>query len=778
MKQTVCIITLLIGYIATAMAQKEPATASIRGRVLTEDRQPIEFANIALLAPDSAFVQGTCSRSDGSFEIIPATPGDYLLQISSIGYKTLCRPCRTSSTGEASNWTLETDAVLLDETVITAARPVFKLKGGRLETKIQQTLLASLNNANDVLKHIPGLRSSEEEGYTVFGKGTPIIYIDNRLLQDNTELERLSAADIEKVELITNPGAEYDATVKAVVRIRTVRGRNDGFGGNLRAGITQRRRTSHNEQLSVNYQKKGLSLLGMLYTNYQNTKRLQDVRYQIPADVQWDINNHVNLVNKGLLAGGRASISYDFNPKHSLGASYEFRRTPDFHSSDHSEYTVRADDNLTDLTAYTSQSLQQDSRHQLNAYYQGNIKQLQINFTADLVRGQSYNHQEAHEESRTEGNRDISSFNHAKNRFYAAKLILTHPLWKGELKAGADYTFIRREDNFLNLQDILPNTDSRIDENKSAAFAEYSLPLGKVSLLAGLRFEHAVSDYWEQGKYIPGQSRIYNDWCPSLSIDFPVGQLQTSLSYTTKTNRPVFSQLRSTLNYNNRFIYEGGNPLLIPETNHDLQLTTLYKWVQFGLNYQYRRNAIAFMTKEYEENPDVVIFTTGNFKRMQYLTASFHLSPTISFWKPKLGIYFAQPFFKVTNQGVSKNMNHSSIYLFWQNSLSLPDGWILSFDADYQSEGNFGAMLQRSYWGVDAGIRKTFLNKKLTLNLQANDLWNSRYSSFMLFGPRLTYTKEANPDSRSFSINISYRFNAAGKAYKGRHASEEDLRRL
>ena len=88
-----------------------------------------------------------------------------------------------------------------------------------------------------------GLRSSEEEGYTVFGKGTPIIYIDNRLLQGNTELERLSAADIEKVELITNPGAEYDATVKAVVRIRTVRGRNDGFGGNLRAGITQRRRT-------------------------------------------------------------------------------------------------------------------------------------------------------------------------------------------------------------------------------------------------------------------------------------------------------------------------------------------------------------------------------------------------------------------------------------------------------------------------------------------------------------------------------------------------------
>lgn len=84
------------------------------------------------------------------------------------------------------------------------------------------------------------------------------------------------------------------------------------------------------------------------------------------------------------------------------------------------------------------------------------------------------------------------------------------------------------------------------------------------------------------------------------------------------------------------------------------------------------------MTKEYEDNPDVVIFTTGNFKRMQYLTASAHLSPTVGIWKPELGIYFAQPFFKVTNQGSSKNMNRGSIYLFLQNSLQLPDEWTLS----------------------------------------------------------------------------------------------------
>lgn len=780
MKRFLFLLAALAACTAAAKAQNPTtdisAATAIRGKVLTTERQPIEFANIALLSEDSTFVQGTCSGSDGSFEILrPAEKGNYLLQISSIGYKTLCCSCHTR---ETALYLLEPDVVMLAETVVTAARPVFRLKSGTLQASIQHTLLASLTDATEVLKHIPGLHSNDE-GYTVFGKGTPVIYIDNRRVQDASELARLAASDIDKVELITNPGAEYDATVKAVVRIRTLRGKEDGWGGSIRAGVAQRRRTGHNEQISLNYQKKGLSLQGMVYANYQDSKRRQEVRYLIPSEgTEWDVNNRVNLRNKGWLGGGKATVGYDFSPKHSIGASYEFHRMPDFHLSDLSAYTVLADGKPDDRTDHRARTLQQSSRHQFNAYYQGTVKELQINFTADVVGGKSNDHQEANETSRTEGVRDISSYNRAANRLYAARLVLTHPLGRGTLKAGADYSFIRRKDRFLNLQGILPDTDSRIDESKTAAFAEYSLSWGKVSVLAGLRYEHAVSDYWEQGAFVSGQSRVYNDWRPNFSVDFPIGKAQGSVSYTAKSNRPGFFQLRSTLSYNNRFVYEGGNPLLTPETNHDLQFSTLYRWLQVRLNYQYRRNAIAFMTKEHDENPDAVIFTTANFKRMQYLTASAHLSPSIGLWKPELGVFFVQPFFEVVNQGSTRSMNRSSVYLTLQNSFRLPGEWILSLDADYQSEGNFGAMLQRSYWGVDAGIRKVFFHRKLTVSLQANDLWNSRYGSFMLFGPRMTYTKKANPDSRCFSLNISYRFRAAGKAYRGRHAAEEDLRRL
>lgn len=770
------VITLFIALLITGIATLHAQNNRISGRITDENRQPVELANIALLTTDSTFVQGTCSRADGTFEIVPATPsGKWLVQISCIGYETLYR---TVENGTPETYVLKDSSVQLGEAVVTARRPVYRLKGGTLETSVQHSLLASLNNANDVLKHIPGLHVSDDT-YTVFGKGSPIVYIDNRLLQDLSELERLSAADIEKVELITNPGAEYGADVKAVIRIRTVRNKRNGFGGSLRTSLNQRRRTSHLEQISLNYQQGGLSVLGMAYTNFQQSQRTQDVRYQIPSSVQWDINSHSAMKHHGLMAGGSTSLSYDFNPKHSLGMSYEYHRTPGFYIDIHSQYSALADDQPTDRTNYVSENLQQSTAHQVNAYYTGTVGKLQINLTADLLHRQNYDHQEAHEDNEQEADRDISSYNRATSRLYASKLVLSHPLGKNAtLKAGGDYTFIRRKDFFLNVQNLLPDTDSRIHESKAAAFAEYTHTLGSVSLLAGLRFEHAAFRYWEDGQYVAAQSRTYNDWGPNLALNFPLGRAQANLSYTVKTNRPSFFQLRSTLSYNNRFVYEGGNPDLLPETHHDLQFSTLYKWIQFNLYYQYRRNPIAFMTKDYEGNPDAVIFTTANHKRMQYLNASLHLSPAIGLWRPSLGILFTQPFFSVVNQGVSRQMNRGSIYLVCQNTLSLPHEWILSVDADYQSEGNFGAQLQGSYWGVDAGLRKTFLQKRLTLGLQATDLWNSRYSKFMLFGPRLTYTRHTNPDSRSVVFSLNYRFNAAGKAYKGKHAAEDDLKRL
>jgi len=771
MKHSLCLMMLL----GIAIGVKAHLNADIiKGIVKDASQHPIEYANISLLSPDSTFICGTCSREDGSFELANVPSGNYILQVSYIGYQTLSCPCIGGDTGE---WVLLPAAIMLKEATVTARRPMFKLKSGALETKVKGSILGTLNDANDVLKHIPGLRATED-GYTVFGKGSPVIYINGRKLQDNSELNQLSAADIDKVELINNPGAEYDATVKAVIRIQTVRTNRNGFGSSLRTGIIQGRRTSYYEQATLSSQKENLLLTGMLYHGHNSSKRTQSVEYDIPADVEWAINSKARFYDKGDMLRGKVSASYDFNPQHSFGVSYELIRTPDFHLNGISNYTVKANEVLTDYTDYLSTGFQQDLKHQFNVYYLGKVKNLQINFNADFIWGKNNEDQESEENSETEGIRQINSFTNANNRLYAAKLVMTYPLLKGKFNFGGDYTFIRRRDHFNNVQSLLPKTNSRIDERKVAGFAEYSRSLGVISLTAGLRFEHAVSNYWEEDLFVPGQSHTYDNWFPNLSVEMPIGKIQTNLSYTVKTNRPSFFQLRSSMNYNNRFIYEAGNPLLIPETNHDLQFTAIYKWMQFTANYQYRKNAIDFMAKEYEEDPNVAIFTFDNFRRYQILNFSVNLSPAIGKWKPELGLFFTQPFFRVINQGMSKVMNKSQFYLICNNSVELPGNTILSLDIDCQSRGNSGAMLLYSYWRMDMGVRKVLFNKKLTVGLQVSDIVHTRKNSFMLFGPKLTYSKHANPDSQQVALTIRYTINAPTKSYRGKHVSESDIRRI
>ncbi|MEG1564117.1 MAG: outer membrane beta-barrel family protein [Bacteroides sp.] len=669
------------------------------------------------------------------------------------------------------------DSLTLDEIVVTAQRRIYKLKGNTLTTSVRNTPLSTSGTANDVLKHIPGIRKTED-GFTVFGKETPLIYINNRLIQDSSELSKLNSEEIEKVELNNNPGAAYAATVKAVIHIKTIRRKNKGISVDAMGRIAQGKCTSHSEQLNLNYQKEKFSLFSTLYYFQQAIKRNQDVMYDIRSRSNCLVNSHSSLPYKAKIASGKLGFGYDLSPKQTFGMAYEVNGIPRACLDATSNYSATVNGVLTDQIDYTSQSIQNGITHQVNAYYQGQVNQLKIDFTADFIRRKNDNDQEAYETSQVTPPREIISSSRSKNTFYAAKLLFSHSLGKGELKAGVEYTNIRREDSFINPQELLPTTDSRINEEKIAGFAEYAITWKKVSSALGLRWEHTASDYLEKGIRIPEQSRTYNDWCPNLSLNLPIGALQTSLSYNIKTNRPSFSQLRSNLNYNNRFVYEGGNPLLKPQTNHDISLMALYRWMQFSVGYQYRKDVIAFAAKSYEGSPDVVIFSMDNFKKMQLLTSSVNLSPRFRWWKPELGLYFTKPFFQVANEGKERKMNRPHAYFAWNNSFELPAGIILSVDMDYQTAGDAGAMHQRSNGGVDAGIRKSFLNKSLSVNIQASDLFASRRNSMLLYGSTMTYNKKSYADSRQLSLTLRYRFNAGQPGYKGKHASDKDMQRL
>lgn len=133
---------------------------------------------------------------------------------------------------------LTSDAQLLEEVIVKGNLPVTRMKGDAMVTSVENSVLSKAGSANDVLGKIPGITKTQDS-YEVFGKGTPLIYINGRKLNDLTELEQLNADEIKNVEVIRNPGSRYDATVKAVIRIQTVKRQGEGFGFNLRSSYYQ-----------------------------------------------------------------------------------------------------------------------------------------------------------------------------------------------------------------------------------------------------------------------------------------------------------------------------------------------------------------------------------------------------------------------------------------------------------------------------------------------------------------------------------------------------------
>lgn len=209
-RTTSTMLAMLLGY---SMVWATPTNnPDVTGYIVDENNQPLEFVNIALLSlNDSTYVQGATSDVDGKFHIVtPETVG--ILRITYVGYET--RYVNVENI-EAGRIILRSDAKMLDDVTVKGQLPKTKLTGNSMVTTIEGTVLGSSGSAKEMLSKVPGMTQKGDD-LEVLGKGTPIYYINGRKMQDKEELKRLRSEEIQSVEVITNPGAEYDATVFAL----------------------------------------------------------------------------------------------------------------------------------------------------------------------------------------------------------------------------------------------------------------------------------------------------------------------------------------------------------------------------------------------------------------------------------------------------------------------------------------------------------------------------------------------------------------------------------
>ena len=206
--------------------QKKDARAKaieIRGMVMDEKNKPLPYCNVLLLASDSTFVNGCVTQADGSFLMLGEEGVPYSLRASYIGYATA-----TQTIGDKNLIQLLPDAQALEEVTVTANRPLIEPSVNGLKANVIGTSLAKMGTAGEMLSRLPFV-TGKDGSYTVLGHGTPEIYINNRKVRDTSELDRLRADEIVSAEVITTPGVEYAPDVTAVIRIRTIKQRGQGW---------------------------------------------------------------------------------------------------------------------------------------------------------------------------------------------------------------------------------------------------------------------------------------------------------------------------------------------------------------------------------------------------------------------------------------------------------------------------------------------------------------------------------------------------------------------
>ena len=762
----------------------------VGGRVINENGQPLPFVNVVLLSlPDSAFVQGAVTDENGMFNIV-TKQSEGLLKLTCIGYETLYLPYKAAN---GLTIQMKEETQMVGEVIVKGQLPQTHAKGDAMRTTVAGTILEKAGTLSDALSKIPSLEAERDGAVKVIGRGDAEVYINGRRVQDMKELSRLRSDQIQHVDVVQNPGARYKAAVKAVVRITLKKAQGEGFSFQDSAEGMYQYGLSATNNLDVNYRTGGLDITASFWAgSYGHSKSFQDntLTYYVGKD---KIEGVSSQESKNTWKGWspQLQVNYMVNENHSFGAYYKYDRHPSgkFNSlflTDNYENSIFTEHSESDITQE-----EEFKKHIFNAYYNGRIGKLSVDLNIDGLFDDTQSRGNTKEQTTEAGDsptrRSIESNTLSSNNFWATKLILSYPVWKGNLSLGGEYSYNHRTDAYdFTATDAVPvkSTDTEINERSSAAFLEYGRQFGKVFAQLGLRYEHLKNDYFNFGKQEDEVCRNYGDWFPTAVISAPVGKVQLSLSYRRDIERPPYANLSSSTIYINRYTYQSGNPYLQPTYTHSLVLNAAYKWANLTLSYGRIKDAITMSTEPYpgSTNPLVSLVRPINSQEdYERLTIVASARPTIGCWHPTWAVVaMFQNYKSPTATGEVITLSQPWFNGSWRNTIELPHALRLSADMEWATKGEYNNFrITRPRIVGNLGIQKDISLRRLgtlTADLRCIDLFNTNKTEAIIYGYRdLTVH---NPARRTFILDLTWKFNEARSKYRGSGAGDRQKARM
>ena len=707
---------LIIGLFAIAtcalFAQVTPFTG-----IVTDGNEPIVGANVLVVGSN----EGTITDMDGRFSLnMPEGKCD--LQISMIGYKPqLINACNKPS----MDIRLYEDTVLMDEVVAIGTRIHTKIEGGALVTQIEGSELQEVGALEEMLARIPGMQRNGER-LEVIGKGEPVYYINGRKVQDLVELKRLNSRQVDRVEVITNPGAEYDGQTLAVVRVFT----RNHFAEGLGVEVTGRYehsldywRTNIDPSITANlrYRIKNIELKAGL--NFWRTS-VTDISSS---------NQHSWLIKDGATQTFDLNGAKDFR-YHGYNLNYLFGFNWAITKNHTLSLEAMIEQQLEDTTiVLVDNSLLRDGvpvdaihteTHTrafapnngliggwTNTQYTGKIGQAEIGAQFD-----SYNYRYTERNRIDEASQTMFSLTQSQSQLYVAKAYGAYTIGKGQIRVGTELSFFHRfYSNENNLSGIVTFNEDMY-KHIYAGYAEYLHDFETYgTLVAGLRYEHEadrIADHLADSVFRRHENHVF----PSLSYDVKINGVQLGLTYAMKTRRPEFEEMNDAVIYDSRYSLSQGNSKLQSEIKHELSLQLRYLQLTAGVNYEHRSRAILTDVSLLNEGKTVLFHLINHPQPIQQLSAFVNYKPVWGFYHP----IWTASMTALTHQSYIPVGNFSLT-----NAFVLKHSWQLELNYQLITPGHssWNTRLMACSHNLSAAVQKSFLkDDALTLRLEAKDI--------------------------------------------------------
>ena len=752
----------------------------LTGTIIDENRQPVPYANIYLLHPSHSTVIGGGVSNEAGVFVIPYEQSTVLARISYVGYKTAYRLCNNEQVGTIQ---MKPETMTIKGVVVTGERPKVQLQGNSLVMNVEGTVMERMGTAEDVLSRVPTI-SKKGDVFEILGKGVPLIYLNNRKLTDLQELRNIQSDNIKNIEVIQNPGARYDASVNAVIIIHTKRAAGEGLGVELSSWSRKGHGFANNERINLTYRTGKMEMFANLFGAYNKRLEKGEFEQTVFADTLWVItNNQKNKVHNPFLEG-RFGFNYQLDDNNSFGGFYQ--NTYDYVKtwSDYDD-DLLANGSMYDHLQNSSVNRAEGApKHQVNLYYTGKIGKLAIDFNADYTYRNQRNRNQQQELSDEYDDRDVNTYALTRSRLMAEKLFVTHPIGKGQIEVGEEYTNTRWNSSFENEEGYIANCNNEQHEQAISPFVELRQQVGRFRLSAGLRYEHMESEYFVGGTRRDDQSRTYDDFFPSVSLSTSVKNLQLSFSYAKRTTRPSYWQLSSDVVYENRLNMQTGNPYLKPVKYHNINTMAMWKWLYLNVNFSHCVDPILYSAESLENDSKVNLVTYKNYDHADWLTITLGAQKNVKLsgsatWTPQYNISLMKPWFKSEFIGEMRSYNHPMLALQLGNILTLPHDWLLQADFNIHTHG-----YQQNVWinctnpMLSLSVSKDFFKRRLNIKLSGNDLFNGAINRFTLYSNRMMFRKIEDNDSRCVTLSLRYRFNVTPSKYKGTGAGNAEKNRL